>query len=682
MAFSITKTGDRITGYLTSFQVNTRDEISSLPTAPDCKPGSDCIVIEDASVWLLQQDGLTWGELGDSSSVQPGGNPTTATLGIGKFVNNGTYRAVDSGFDGFSAVQVEIPDTPAPDPSVLKAKTIVTNGVYYPEQDSADGYNKVSVNVPIPEPNLVGLTATQNKEYNASDYFADGFDKVNVDVDLNTGSKTITENGFYKAVDDNYTGYDEVTVDVDLNLGTKTILQNGVYEATNDHYTGYEKVTVNVPVNGSNSYIFPDGTEVNDIQAAFGQLNQTPPISDANNGITVEIGLQCTYFSDTQTSRFVPGQTYYDYDWAIENDASAASGQCRIYKDGVLIDDFQIINPGDNAQYDRRKLKITGFTIDPETGVWTCYYWYESYGTRYEKTWSFPNEHLIGYGDSSHTYLIGTTSPITFIDKTITKNGVYKPADDNADGYRTVTVETSPSSAVFHLMLDNYKLIYSYDINSTYTWKIGLWLSDTGSAFMGTPETYLNGLLIGTNSETDDRKTVHMNLMHKSLYLVGIVYKNNEPIYSTIIQELEDCPDSWAFSHENVYLGSGEYKIDSVSNASVINFEPHVSTAHWYGFFDAEFTYSYTLSHQKYKIEGDETSPVVEKDGSRVIENKNRSFNSNDNNDALGPLPKKYGGFTDLSYADWRDEMSNVAYAVYEHAGIPTVPPNILRPNG
>lgn len=680
MAFSITKTGDRVTGYLTSFQVNTRDEISSLPTAPDCKPGSDCIVIEDASVWLLQQDGLTWGELGDSSSIQPGGNPTTATLGIGKFVNNGTYRAVDSGFDGFSAVQVEIPDTPAPDPSVLKAKTIVTNGVYYPEQDSADGYNKVSVNVPIPEPNLVGLTATQNKEYNASDYFADGFDKVNVDVDLNTGSKTITENGVYKAVDDNYTGYDEVTVDVDLNLGTKTILQNGVYEATNDHYTGYEKVTVNVPVNGSNVYIFPEGTNVNDIQAAFGQLDQTPPVADLNSGITVEIGLLCKTISDPEgESKFFPGQTYFNSDWAIENDAGLATPWCYVYQNGFLIDDFRIIWPGDEVGYGRRDLKVTDFTVNPADGTYTCSYWFQAVGSSSKayRTYSYPTESLIGYGDTSHIYAIGSQQPIIFKDKTITKNGVYKSTEDNADGYRTVTVETSPSSAVFHLMLDNYKLIYSYDINSTYTWKIGLWLSDTGSDFMGAPEIYHNGLISGMGYDTADDKVMHINLMQRYLYLVGIVYKNNVPIYSTIIQEIDDYQDNWNIYYGNLYLSQGEYKIDSVSNVNVTSFEPRLSSSHWNGYFNAEFTYSYALSYQKYRIEGDETSPVVEKDGSRVIENENKSWSN-----YLYPLPREYGGFTDLSYADWIDEMSNVAYAVYEHAGIPTVPPNILRPNG
>ena len=55
--------GDTIAYNIIEFAVDKRDEISSLPT--DIKraaPGSTCIVIEDASVWMLNSDGV-WVEL-------------------------------------------------------------------------------------------------------------------------------------------------------------------------------------------------------------------------------------------------------------------------------------------------------------------------------------------------------------------------------------------------------------------------------------------------------------------------------------------------------------------------------------------------------------------------------------------------------------------------------------------
>lgn len=63
MDYVITQQNGIKTGYITSLQVNTRNEIDNLPTFPTVGYGSDCIVIEDASVWLLN-DGNEWKELG------------------------------------------------------------------------------------------------------------------------------------------------------------------------------------------------------------------------------------------------------------------------------------------------------------------------------------------------------------------------------------------------------------------------------------------------------------------------------------------------------------------------------------------------------------------------------------------------------------------------------------------
>lgn len=51
-------------GYLSSLQADTRSDIETLPVAPEVGLGSDCIVIEDSSVWLLNSQN-EWKELGE-----------------------------------------------------------------------------------------------------------------------------------------------------------------------------------------------------------------------------------------------------------------------------------------------------------------------------------------------------------------------------------------------------------------------------------------------------------------------------------------------------------------------------------------------------------------------------------------------------------------------------------------
>ena len=51
-------------GYLTSLQADTRADIETLPIAPEVALGSDCLVIEDSSVWLLNSENK-WKELGE-----------------------------------------------------------------------------------------------------------------------------------------------------------------------------------------------------------------------------------------------------------------------------------------------------------------------------------------------------------------------------------------------------------------------------------------------------------------------------------------------------------------------------------------------------------------------------------------------------------------------------------------
>lgn len=68
-----------------------------------------------------------------------------------------------------------------PDPSVLVGLTATENGEYDPSDYNADGFNHV--NVVVPGKILASLSVTENGEYDPSDYDADGFSIVTVNVE-------------------------------------------------------------------------------------------------------------------------------------------------------------------------------------------------------------------------------------------------------------------------------------------------------------------------------------------------------------------------------------------------------------------------------------------------------------------------------------------------------------------
>lgn len=60
--------GDSNSFYRKKFQVETRDDILTLPTMntngyDKCKVGSQAFCEEDGSVWYLSVDGVTWKEM-------------------------------------------------------------------------------------------------------------------------------------------------------------------------------------------------------------------------------------------------------------------------------------------------------------------------------------------------------------------------------------------------------------------------------------------------------------------------------------------------------------------------------------------------------------------------------------------------------------------------------------------
>lgn len=72
------------------------------------------------------------------------------------------------------------------------------NKTYKASDYNADGFSQVSVNVPIPEYISVPLVIDQNGVYKASDYEADGFSQVttNINTSFLNGTKSVLLNKY------------------------------------------------------------------------------------------------------------------------------------------------------------------------------------------------------------------------------------------------------------------------------------------------------------------------------------------------------------------------------------------------------------------------------------------------------------------------------------------------------
>ena len=205
-----------------------------------------------------------------------------ATLGTKTIDQNGVYDASLDGLDGFSAVNVEVPQ-----PSGSISLTYNANGTY--SDVDVENYEKANIQVDVPVPavqtqetevfaqtNQVTVLPDSGKylsrvivqpQRNLNTYtpvpdtsnndmgMINNYRYVNTQGMITpTGTKEVeyTTNGTHTEDIKNYENIDiEVNVPVTGDLGSKTIIANGTYQALDDNLDGYDEVTVNVPQNAT-----------------------------------------------------------------------------------------------------------------------------------------------------------------------------------------------------------------------------------------------------------------------------------------------------------------------------------------------------------------------------------------------------------------------------------------------
>ena len=325
----------------------------------------------------------------------------------------------------------------------LIPKTITQNGTYNPADDGADGYSEVTVNVSagttwetVCNGQLV-ISGTDDGSYFYSTVQYDGAIELNsvwritwngipyectatstgdpVGIPYAIGNDTIiNEQGgddepfFIQKIYANnelyvFTSQSQTVnliIEKQVSAGgstliTKTITANGTYSAEDDDADGYSEVIVNVQ-GGSPSYTWETLLD----------SNVTINTSDPN------------YISVPNFATPLLADTTYRVTWG---NSGSYVGQPWVPA-GYTDDGLSLGNPS---------------IADGGTDTGEPFVFYREYGNLYALT----NDPI----GAIHITIEKRTikDGITLVPKTITTDGTYDPADDNADGYSEVTVNVS-----------------------------------------------------------------------------------------------------------------------------------------------------------------------------------------------------------------------------------------------
>ena len=418
------------------------------------------------------------------ANVRYMGGPT-ATLGTKNITENGTYNAASDDLDGYSQVNVDVPE---PEGSVSLSYT--QNGLY--EDVDVEQYATADITVNVP----TVVTPTQQKEViattNQLNVTPDGgyvLDRVIVDPQRHLNTYTPAENvsnndmgiihnyryvntsgmiqptGTLELDIDSNGEYTEdvtckanvsITVDVPVSgtLGTKNITSNGTYTALDDNLDGYSEVDVNVPqnatlgiktiTNNGNYYATADGydgfsrVDVN-VAGSTLQANKNVTATTSQQIVTPDQGYdgleQVTVNPQVHTQTYTPAQN------TAANDMGAQNNYRYVNTSGM-------ITPSGN-----KSITANGTGIDVS-----------SYATA---SVAVPDPTLTGNATATDV-----KSGKTFYSNSLTKQtGTYSPTMTSVN----LWTNSNPSSAMgsTDISIGNYRFSNYQYIEIVAVWQVG-----------------------------------------------------------------------------------------------------------------------------------------------------------------------------------------------------------------
>ncbi|MBO7451521.1 MAG: hypothetical protein J6U54_14240, partial [Clostridiales bacterium] len=333
-------------------------------------------------------------------------------------------------------------------------------------------------------------SVTQNGDYYAVDDEFDGYSSVSVNVEANVDSKSITQNGTYSAATDNLDGYSSVSVNVPnsysvsdegkvvssgalVSQTSTTKTQNGTYDTTLN-----DEVVIEVP----NSYSVSDEGKVVSSGALVSQTSVTKTQNGTydttlNNEVVVNVtqSMEDVLRMSDKLAVAIDGNDYYFKILAVgwyrsyayppipeiqyrENLFYVATPPAGYnYGTGAFM--FEVYDASTDAfvtshyfgnfagqGFDAGEyVKAISFDVDFTNKTFTIVF--EDTDTRVPRQQTLVEnvtQYLTVTGDD-HTY--SYVSPILST-KSITQNGTYTAATENADGYSSVSVDVPNTYAV------------------------------------------------------------------------------------------------------------------------------------------------------------------------------------------------------------------------------------------
>ena len=217
---------------------------------------------------------------------------------------------------------------------------------------------------------------------------------------------------------------------------------------------------------------------------------------------------------------------------------------------------------------------------------------------------------------------------------------------------------------VYHDILENHVPVYTYNIGTHFKWVVGAWI-----AYERRFELFDNGMdHIYEVTGSDSNKAAAIECYRQVFFSVGIIYKDNEPKYATVINRGFNPSEAW--NHWWVadtqtalfYKTLGDYRIGAAQNVICSQFAPDFYWGAFNGYFSVKITCELKYSYQRYTYNS--SSGTVEKNGDRTETETTFGIN-----DSIYPYPRLYGGFSDLEESEWRELMHELTEEIYLSAG-------------